>query len=228
MRRSNHVLNLTFFAICSAILFIMGFIPNLGYITIGIFSITIIHLPVLLFSYLKGYRWGWLYGLMFGLTSYLVALTQGKTAFDALFASYPIVALAPRIIFGFLAGITFSVLKTCIHDRFKRKIALIPASFILTVIHSLLVFLFLYIFCKEQVEEMFNGEFWYLFYSLVFLSGTIPEAIMAAVVVPLLAWPLEPLYRRLYMNKAEDRKESQRLQGLLIARINTDRQSDIL
>jgi uncharacterized membrane protein len=215
MRRSNHVLNLTFFAICTAIIFLMAFVPQLGYITLGIFSITLLHLPVLIFSYLKGYRWGWLYGLMFGLSSYLVAITRSVGALDLLFAQYPIVAILPRFLFGLLAGLSFSLLKTLVPDRAKRRIALIPLCFLLTLIHTILVFAFLYLFCREPIEELFKEAFWPGFYTYVFLTGSLPEAATAAIVVPLVVWPLEPLYTRLYRNPKEERKESVRLRKLL-------------
>jgi uncharacterized membrane protein len=215
MRRNNSVINLTFFAICLALILLMSFVPQLGYITIGVISFTLIHIPVLVFSYLKGWKWGWVYGLVFGLSSFLVAITRATGGLDIFFANYPIVAIVPRLLFGFLSGLVFSLIKKTIPDRSKRKLVLAPTCFVLTVIHSLLVFLFLYLFAKDAAEAAFGGAFWPSFYSMIFLVGTLPEAGVAFITVPLICWPLEPFYERIFKNAKEAKKESRRLTLLL-------------
>ena len=220
MRRNNSIIDLTMFSICTALILMMSFIPQIGFISIGIISFTLIHIPVLVFSYLKGYKWGWLFGLVFGISSYLVAITRASGGLDIFFANYPVVAIVPRFLFGLISGLAFSLIKKLIPDRGVRKIVLIPTSFVLTVIHSLLVFLFLYLFAKDQAETAFNGPFWASFYSMIFLVGTLPEATIAAITVPLICWPLEPFYTRIYRNAKEERKESLRLTKLVTKGLN--------
>jgi uncharacterized membrane protein len=219
MRRSNHVINLIFLTLVIALISLMTFVPYIGYITIaGIFSLTLIPIPVLVFSYLKGYKWGWVYGLIFGLTSYLVALTSASSSFDRLFALYPVVAILPRVLFGLLSGIVFSLIKRFIPNKSVRKVVLIPTCFILTCLHGILVFLFLFIFCRDT-PVFSNIPFWSVFYSAVFLTGTIPEGIATAVAVPLIVWPSEPFYQRIFRNRYEERRESARLNALLTHRL---------
>ena len=215
MRRSNHVVNLIFLTLVIALISLMTFVPYIGYITVGIFSLTLIPIPVLVFSYLKGYKWGWVYGLIFGLTSYLVAITSASSVLDVFFAEYPVIAILPRVLFGLLSGIVFSLIKRFIPNKAVRKVVLIPACFLLTCLHGILVFTFLFIFCRNAIETAFNAPFWSIFYSAVFLTGTIPESIATAVAVPLIVWPSEPFYQRIFRNRYEERRESARLDALL-------------
>jgi hypothetical protein len=65
-------------AIFIALILIMSFVPNMGYITVapGI-SLTLIHIPVLIGACLRGVKKGTLYGLVFGVSSWLEALIIG-------------------------------------------------------------------------------------------------------------------------------------------------------
>ena len=95
-------------AIIIAIMAILNFVPNVGYIKIipNVFEITIIHLFVLIFAWVFGWKAGLLSGALFGVFCFINAFIIGNLAFQN-----PIVAILPRLLFGFLAGIGFELLR---------------------------------------------------------------------------------------------------------------------
>lgn len=169
-----------------AIIMLMTFVPSLGYIAVTPFlSFTLLHLPVLLGAALFGPRKGLLYGFVFGLSSYIQAMTS--TGFNALFA-FPWVAIPPRMLFGLLAGIVFSFIGK-LSKGGKKGLYLALASFLLTVGHTLLVFGDLLIFHYETVSALlFNGEriaAAFTFSAIIGL-GMLGEATLAAILTPTL------------------------------------------
>ena len=89
---------LTTLAFLIAMIVLMTFTPNFGYIQTGIFSITTIHIPVLIGSIALGPLGGLVLGTTWGITSYLYALSLG-TLEAAIFLN-PLVSIAPRILVG--------------------------------------------------------------------------------------------------------------------------------
>ena len=66
--RHGRILALTNDAIFLAIIILMTFVPNLGYLSIagGVITFTLLHLPVILGASLGGWKRGAIYGLAFG------------------------------------------------------------------------------------------------------------------------------------------------------------------
>lgn len=170
-----------------AIIFVMGLVPQFGYITIvpG-FSLTLLHIPVLLGAYLFGPKKGLLYGLFFGFTSLLAALLQ-PVGFNAFFV-YPWVSIIPRFLFGFLAGSLFYLMRK--NTKIYRNGLIVGgASFLLTCLHSTLVFLDLYVFFPAETKAFLlaSGSFGASLSGLVigFVAlGMLGEAVLAAILVP--------------------------------------------
>jgi uncharacterized membrane protein len=192
---------LTADALFCSIIMIMGFVPQLGYITIvpGL-SLTLLHIPVLIGAYLFGTKRGTLYGFVFGLTSWFQALQTG-TGFNAFFI-YPWVSVLPRILFGFLAGLFFTLLKKMpkiYHSGFYVGLS----AFVLTIVHTLLVFLDLFIFYPSEMKQIFatsssiaSGVV--LAFVAVIALGAIGEATLAGITTPLVGKAL----RRVQENSA--------------------------
>lgn len=124
---------MTILAMFIAIIAIMGFIPNLGFITIGLISYTIIPIPVLIGGVLLGRKSAIWLGLAFG----VVSMIRGATSagFDYLFI-FPWVSVLPRFIFGLVIYDIYRFFLKVIRIRF---VALVVSFFILSMIHSLLV-----------------------------------------------------------------------------------------
>lgn len=99
-------------AILSAIIVIMAFTP-LGYLKIGVVSITFLTLPVSLGAIIGGVGYGAVLGAVFGMTSFLQCF--GFDPFGTiLFGINPvytfIMCMAPRIIMGILVALIFKAL----------------------------------------------------------------------------------------------------------------------
>ncbi len=173
-----------------AIIVLMGFVPQLGYISIipGL-SLTLLHLPVLLGAAIMGPKKGLLYGLAFGLTSWAQAL-MNPIGLNALFI-YPWISVLPRLVFGLLAGFSFKILAKA-PKILRGGIGEVLTSFLLTLVHTGLVFLFLFIFNSSEVLAFFTSDEVLvsalgLTFLGVILLGALGEALVAAIIVPLLS-----------------------------------------
>ena len=145
--KGSIIFSLVVDALFLAILLIMGFVPNMGFISVTPFiSLTLMHLPVLLAASFGGWRKGLLMGTLFGLVSYIQAISSG-VGFNAFFTN-PLVAILPRAAFGLLAGFAFSFLGKVSKAR-SKGLYLAVASPILTGIHTGLVFAMLALFYPE-------------------------------------------------------------------------------
>lgn len=156
-KREGHAIvrQMAYDAVIIALLIIMTFVPNMGFIFVTPFiSFTLLHIPVLVGACLFGAKRGAIYGLVFGLCSYLQALLQGS-GFNLLFA-VPWTAIPPRVLFGFFAGLAFSFIRKVSKSRAKG-LYLGLASCGLTLFHTLLVFLTLYIFYPNEVTGFLSS-----------------------------------------------------------------------
>ena len=187
-----------------AIIAIFTFVPNIGFIAISPFiSFTLLHIPVLIGAYLFGYKRGLLYGLCFGICSYIQALTTGA-GFNLLFA-YPWTAIPPRVLFGLVAGIIFSLIRKLYKSPLKG-IYLSVAAILLTLLHTCLVFLTLYIFFPIEVGGLLsssnpvaNGTS--LTFLTIILIGMAGEMALAGIIVPPTCMALSKAMPRLSKKK---------------------------
>ncbi|MCH3908876.1 MAG: ECF transporter S component [Bacilli bacterium] len=174
-------------AIFFAIILVMGFVPQVGYITIipGL-SLTLLHIPVLIGSYLYGWKKGALLGLLFGVTSWIEALLN-PTGFNAFFI-YPWVSILPRVLFGILSGLFFQLLRKT-PKIYANGLAVGGISFLLTCLHTVLVFLDLFVFYPSELSALFIGGsslvngVTFTFLAVIAL-GMLGEATLSALVVP--------------------------------------------
>ncbi|MBQ7243551.1 MAG: ECF transporter S component [Bacilli bacterium] len=186
--RSTHELiaSMTLDALFIAIILLMTFVPSMGYIPVTPFvSLTLLHLPVLLGAALGGWKKGLMLGFIFGLSSYMQALSSA--GFNALFA-YPWVAIPPRAIFGLIAGLVFSLIGKVSKNGVKA-LYLAVACAGLTALHTCLVFLDLYICYPDIVGGLFASQEpiaigTTLTFLLVIGLGMAGEMAVAAIVIP--------------------------------------------
>ena len=74
--------NLVYISIFTALIIVMGTVPFLGYIPLGVIRATTVHIPVILGSILLGPKAGAVLGGVFGLTSFLTnTFTPNLTSF---------------------------------------------------------------------------------------------------------------------------------------------------
>ena len=187
--------DITLYGMYYAILAVLSFTP-LGFITIFTFSITTIHIVVLIAAYTKGLKGGLIVGLGFGVMSLLRALLAPNTPFDTVFIN-PIVSVLPRILFGLVAGLIAEYLPK-LNAKLNNPLVVGVGSGVATIIHTGLV-LFAIIVMRPFIpligELLGNINFFALFAS-VFLSNAVYEVILAALVVPVVVAALIPQLRK--------------------------------
>ena len=196
-------------AIIVAIIAIMTFVPYVGYIgipAIGV-SITTIHLAVLVFAWMFGWKEGLVAGLSFGVFSLVKAAAMPNTVVDTYFVN-PMISVFPRMIFGFLAGLTFDLLKLTKKPSLRFLFDVIACG-VLTIVHSVLTLSMLFVFAGNK-EGLEGFTYFKLILTLVGINGML-ELVTALIIVPLLILPLDkafPKYEAIYHGTLRGRKKA--------------------
>ncbi len=117
--KKNSIQELTLASVFAAIILVMIFVPQLGFITLTPFvSVTIVHIPVLIGVFLLPKRYGILLGLLFGIGSWIRSFTPMgplDTAFQ-----YPWISVLPRLLFAIAAIYIYQGLKA-LDGKFKNS-----------------------------------------------------------------------------------------------------------
>ena len=187
--RSKKTQHMAFMAMFLAIEVILVVTP-LGYIPIGPLSATTMHIPVIIAGIILGKRAGAQLGLVFGLTSLIRATIQpGITSFC--FSPFVtigdisgnwssvLIALVPRILLGYLAGVTFEFLK----NKFNNEnAAIISGALVGAITNTVLVLGGIYFFMAYA--DAINIAYSSLMAMLLGVVATngIVEAIIGAIV----------------------------------------------
>ena len=188
--KKDIILDMSVDAMFIALILIMNFVPNLGFISIGsVISFTLMHLPVLLGAASGGVRRGTILGLAFGIASWIQAL-QGVTGLNVYFI-YPWISVLPRVAFGFLAGLVFSLIGK-VDNKKRYGLYLCLASGLLTLIHTVLVFTCLFIFFGPEMSALFGStnpvsEATKLTFVGLIGIGAAGEIVIAALIIPVLS-----------------------------------------
>lgn len=147
--QQQKTLNLVQLSILSALIIIMTFSP-IGFIQVGVISITLIHIPVIIGGVMLGTKSGAILGVIFGLSSVARAVTSalaGDILFNPFISGNPFgslcMAIVPRILLGVLAGLLFKGFSKVIK---KPTIPLVLASVISTLVHTFSVLCLMMIF----------------------------------------------------------------------------------
>jgi uncharacterized membrane protein len=98
----DNIRDLTLASVFTAIILVMTFVPQLGYITIGAAALTLIHIPVLIGVFLLPKKYSLVLALFFGLGSLLRALIAPTGPLDPAFVN-PLVSVLPRLLFALAA-----------------------------------------------------------------------------------------------------------------------------
>ena len=177
------VKDITTNALLIALIVVMAIVPQLGFVSLFGVALTLIHIPVLIGALLFP-KYGWVYGLTFGLTSLFVALTRPVTPIDLLFQN-PLVSVAPRLAFGALIPVVYTLSKRLTSSR-NLQLGLTTAS--MTLVHGVFVLSMIAVF---GVELLGGSQVALQVIGGVLLSNSVPEALVAVMVVV-------PIVRRLY------------------------------
>ena len=184
-RRSIRALTTT--ALLTALMLLLSF-TSLGFIPIGAISITIVHLPVLIGLFTQGLPTGLVLGALFGVISLVRSITT-PTGLFAQFFWNPLVSVLPRVLIVLAAwGAYRGVVRLMHGSRRAEHAALAAGSLAGTLVNTLGVLGVIYIisslglmqpqgFAQEAVGPMLLT---------VALTNGIPEAIISAVIAPII------------------------------------------
>jgi len=212
MKKTNSLKNKTIeqmaiSAIIIAIMAILNFVPYVGYIAIpgtGI-SITTIHIAVLIFAWLFGWKQGLVAGLSFGVFSLIRAAAMPNSLVDTYFVN-PLISVFPRLMFGFLSGLFFDLLKFVKKPKLRFLLCVVNVG-IMTLFHSVLTLSMLYIIAGNK-EALSGFNYFTLLATLISINGLL-ELGGALILVPVIILPIDkafPQYEAIYHGTLKGRK----------------------
>ena len=177
MNRRQSIQRITRLGILMGLIILMTFVPNIGYIQTGLFSITTIHIPVLIGAALMGPIGGLVLGLTWGLTSYFYALTLGTI--EAMIFLNPMVSIVPRVLVGLIVSYTTMALDK-VNMKEVLKYGLVAG--IGTLSNTVLVLSSIFIFASEGFLS-FNQDFSTIITIIISTNGLL-ELFAAVIIVP--------------------------------------------
>ncbi len=225
-KRIDIIRNIVIDALFLALILLFTYVPQIGYIqVVPTMAITTIHLIVLIGASLFGWKKALLYGLFFGLSSCLKAVTAYSSEFDLLFVN-PFISILPRVIFGLVSGLVIDLLKK--HLTLKQFSICLPfVVAILTMFHTFIVLSSCYVFgildifsiskalgLGDFVANIKQTGFIIILGSTTFL-GALGEAIASFIVVPAAFFALRtiPFVKQIDNSyKVKDTKQESKLE----------------
>ena len=193
MKSKQKTKNMVLLALFGCIEIVLMLTP-LGYIPIGTVRATTLHIPVILAGVLMGPKAGSAIGLIFGISSVIInTLTPTVTSF--VFSPFYsvgefhgglaslIIAIGPRVLLGWLAGVLFTLL---MKTTKKINVSLILAALISTLTHTALVMLGIYVFfgsAYAAVKGVALSGLAALLLGVVMTNGLLEMAIGAVIVL---------------------------------------------
>jgi uncharacterized membrane protein len=188
--QKNKAYRISILAMFVAIIIIQNFVPLFGYIPLGLLDLTTIHITVIIAAIILGPKDGALVGGAWGLITFIRAFTSPTSPLAPLVFTNPVVSIVPRILIGLVAGWLFIWLQR----KIKRTPAMMLAALVGALVNTILVLGLIYLFYRTQAVAQAYGtadvsRLGGLLLVVVATNG-IPEAILAAVVAPLICTPL--------------------------------------
>lgn len=197
-------------ALLTAIIFLLTFVPNIGYIPINpVINVTIIHVPVIIGSIVLGSKKGAVLGFAFGLSSFIKNTFFSTSAmsfvFNPLFhistgyylgALYALViCFVPRILVGVVPHYIYRALK----EKITQVGALLTAGVFGSLTNTILVMGLIGLLFKDEYAKMLgekaaNGVF--AFIGATICTNGIAEAVVAAILAATVAKALLLMKKR--------------------------------
>lgn len=211
----NHekIRKMTQLALLTAVILILAFVPNIGYIRIPVLAIqaTTVHIPVIIGSIVLGPQAGAFLGFVFGCTSLINnTMTPGVTSFcfspfvrmgDGL-GGTPlalVICFLPRILCGIVPYfVCRGFMKLMKNKKSMEKVSYLLGGVAGSMTNTILVMGMIYLFLGHQwaaAKAMAYEAVFGVILSVVFINGTM-EAIVAALLSGAVAIPLMKLNER--------------------------------
>lgn len=183
-------------AMFTAIILLLAFTPNLGYIPVGPTRATIIHIPVILGAIAMGPKKGAFLGGVFGLTS-LINNTMNPTVTSFVFSPFYslgdthgsllslVICFVPRILVGVVPFFVFYLMKKAVKNRkASTTFGLALAGILGSMTNTILVMNMIYFFFGKSyasatgssIETLYNG----VILPVITFNGVI-EAVVAGI-----------------------------------------------
>ncbi|MGX7358954.1 ECF transporter S component [Dolosigranulum pigrum] len=192
MKQTINTKRLTMMAIATAILLIQNFVPFLGNLPLPPLNPTIIHITVIVFTFLLGTRDGMIIGAIWGIIRMIRAFAMPASPLDPLIWTNPMIAVLPRLLIGLTVGVTYQWLQ----KRWPSAHSLRISAFLGSLTNTVFVMLFIYVFFTEDIAYLMNIQMDNIVYGLlaIVVTSGIPEAIIAAIIAPIVVKPLKKIY----------------------------------
>lgn len=185
MNTKSKTYRLVIRAILTAIIILQTMLPFLGFIPIGITSLTIIHITVIVAAIVLGTKDGMFIGLVWGIFTMIRAFTSPTTPLDIAVFTNPIISVIPRVLVGLVAGLLFTI----IYKKTKKVVAAsIVAAIFGTITNTVLVLTLMGTLYTSLVANTYGVDASALFVTLggIAVTNGISEVITAAVLTPIL------------------------------------------
>lgn len=191
MSQKNRIQYFVLTAIFVAIIILQNFVPGLGYIPLSpVTAITIIQITVALAAVTLGPKSGALIGLVWGLSSLILAWTS-PVDLGALMFRNPLTAIVPRVLIGIVVGMLFNR-----YWRSKKSSSRILGLTVLGGLSALINTIFVillawiqFVFISPDAFGIPDGAgkiFSWFFSTVVGINGVI-ELIASAIIFPIVA-----------------------------------------
>ncbi|MGL5086758.1 MAG: ECF transporter S component [Clostridium sp.] len=177
-KSGEQVRKMVMIAMLSGISIFLG-VSGLGFITLPIFRLTIMHIPVIIGGIIEGPIVGAFVGLIFGLFSMYQNITAPVTT-SFIFWN-PIVALVPRILVGVSA---FYIYRILINKFKNKKLSIGIAATLASLVNTIGILGFTYIFYLEPYAEAIekSPDVVGAFLLGIGLTNGVPEALLSALI----------------------------------------------
>ena len=178
--RNQKILDMAYLTVFISIIAVMAFIPVLGFIPLGVISVTLIHIPVVIAAIYFGRKQGALVGLSFGIFSLIIAFIRPTQYFDYFFQN-PIISILPRLFFGYITAEIYIQLSKLIKNKYT---SMTISAVIGTLIHSVLVLSLLTLFYYDDMYAEYGNVTKLL--GTIFISSSLVEMASAGIIAPII------------------------------------------
>lgn len=197
MKRRQQIQRSTIRSILIAIIILQDFVPFLGNIPVGPLSITTMHVTVIIAAIVVGPVDGAIIGGVWGILTWVRAFVAPSSPLAPLVMINPLVSVVPRIMIGLVAGYFYRWLARLSK---QPRLAMILAGIAGSLTNTGLVLGAIAIFYRTPaVARAYGVNVAHLLPALETIMATngLAELVFAAIVVPLVAYPVLEVRRRL-------------------------------
>lgn len=185
MSTKNKAYKIAIRSILTAMIILQAMIPFLGFIPLGITSLTIIHITVLVAAIVLGTKDGVYIGVVWGLFTIIRAFTTPTTPLDLIVFTNPIISVIPRALVGLVAGTVFTIMYK---KTKKMTLSVIFSSILGTLTNTILVLFFMGTLYTDLVAKTYNVDTSSLFTVLgtIAITNGLYEVVAAVFITPII------------------------------------------